>query len=84
MIKLYSISNCPYCAEIKQKLTENNIKYSEINVELSENNKEYERIYKITESDMVPMVLVKNTILVPGVSFDSIDEAIENIKRLIK
>ncbi len=84
MIKLYTVSNCIYCKEIKEKLTENKIKYSEINFDLPENNEEFERIHKITESDMVPMILVKNTILVPSVSFNSIDEAIEIIKGLIK
>ncbi len=84
MIKLYTISNCPYCKEIKEKLIENNINYLEINFDLSENDEEFNRIHKITESDMVPMILVNNTILVPSVSFDSINEAVEITKGLIK
>ena len=84
MIKIYTTENCKYCKKLKNMLDEEKITYDEVNVDLDENKTEYEKMAKITESDMVPLILIKKQALVPEVSFNSIDEAVTITKKLLK
>lgn len=83
MVVVYSIPQCPYCTELKEKLTENNIEFKDVNVFLTENNEEYSEIVKKTNSDEVPIVKVGNQLLVPNVSFNSINEACDLTKKFL-
>jgi len=83
MIKVYTIENCPYCREIKEGLKNLGIKYKEVNVDLDENIDEFEEIVEVTEVSTVPMIRIKNEVLVPDVSFKTINEAVNIIKELI-
>ena len=75
MIKIYTISNCPYCTELKNILTEEGIEFIDVDVNLEENEAEYNQIHEITKSDQVPIVKVGKQLLVPNVSFATIQEA---------
>jgi glutaredoxin 3 len=75
MIRIYSIPECPYCTELKEILTKEGIEFTDVNVNLPENEKEYDKIYEVTKSEKVPIVLVNNQLLVPDISFQSINEA---------
>lgn len=77
MVKIYSIPQCPYCTELKEKLTENNIEFLDVNVFLEENRDEYNMIIEKTNSDEVPIIRVGKQLLVPNVSFNSINEAFD-------
>jgi len=83
MVYIYSIPECPYCSELKEILTKEGIEFTDINVNLPEYEKEYEKIHEITKSEMVPIVRVGNQLLVPEVSFKSILEASQIVKKLI-
>ena len=83
MVKIYSIPDCPYCSELKEILTNENIEFIDVNVNLEENEKEFSRIQKITESDSVPIVKVGKQLLVPNVSFQSIREAADLTKKFL-
>jgi glutaredoxin 3 len=83
MVKIYSIPQCPYCTELKEKLTEDNIEFTDVNVLLEENKKEYDEIMAKTQSDEVPIVRVGNQLLVPNVSFHSITEAHDLTKKFL-
>jgi glutaredoxin 3 len=83
MVKIYSIPQCPYCNELKEKLTENNIEFKDVNVFLDENKIEYDAIIEKTKSDEVPIVRVGNQLLVPNVSFHSISEAYDLTKKFL-
>lgn len=83
MIRIYSIPQCPYCNEIKTKLTNENIEFEDVNVLLSENNEEYQKILEKTNSDEVPIIRVNNQLLVPNVSFKTISEAYELTKKFL-
>ena len=83
MVKVYSIPQCPYCAELKEKLTENNIEFVDVNVYLEENKEEYDKIVEKTKSDEVPIVRVGTQLLVPNVSFHSISEAYDLTKKFL-
>jgi glutaredoxin len=83
MVKIYSIPECPYCTELKEILTNEGVAFIDVNVNLPENDKEYNEIYEATQSDQVPIVRVKNQLLVPNVSFNSIREAADITKKFL-
>ena len=79
---IYTIDSCPYCTELKEILTKEGVEFTDINVNLPENEKEYDKIYELTKSEMVPIIRVGKQLLVPEVSFKSIKEAAELAKKL--
>jgi len=83
MVKVYSIPQCPYCNDLKEKLTEDKIEFTDVNVLLEENKVEYDEILEKTKSDEVPIVRVGNQLLVPNVSFHSITEAYDLTKKFL-
>lgn len=83
MVKIYTIPQCPYCTELKEKLRENNIEFVDVNVYLEENKEEYKMITEKTNSDEVPIVRVGTQLLVPNISFHSISEAYDLTKKFL-
>ena len=83
MIKIYSIPQCPYCTELKELLTKEGIAFKDVDVNLPENDAEYNKISKFTKSDDVPIIRVGKQLLVPNISFKSIQEAVELTKKFI-
>lgn len=81
MLKVYTLTNCIHCNELKTLLQNNKIDYQEIDIDLSENEEEYLKIYRLTKSDEVPIIIVNKIVLVPNVSFKTIIEAVELIKK---
>jgi len=82
-VRIYTIDNCPYCAELKSILTNEGVSFTEVNVNLPENEKEYNQIYEKTKSDEVPIIKVGNQLFVPNVSFKSIREAADLTKKFL-
>ena len=83
-IKIYSIPECPYCNELKELLTKENVEFIDVNVNLPENEDEYNKIHSITKSDQVPIALVGKQLFVPEISFKSISEAASLIVKNLK
>lgn len=83
MVKIYSIPSCPYCVELKEILTTEGIAFTDVDVSLSENSEEFDKIYNITKSDEVPVVLIGKQILVPNVSFTTIRQGADLIKQFL-
>ena len=83
MIRLYTIPNCPYCTELKDLLIKEAIEFTEVNVNLLENQDEYNKLHEITKSDDVPIIKVGKQLLVPNISFKSINEGFELAKKFI-
>jgi glutaredoxin len=83
MVRIYTIDGCPYCEEIKEKLTNENIEFLSVPVDKPENEAEYKAIHEITKSDDVPLIRVGKRLLVPHVSFLSIDEAVQLVKNFV-
>jgi glutaredoxin len=83
MIKIYSIPDCPYCTELKNILTEEGIEFIDVDVNLEENEAEYNQIHEITKSDQVPIIKVGKQLLVPNVSFATIQEAANLTKQFL-
>ena len=80
---VYSFKECPYCQEIKELLTKDNIEFTDVDITLKENEEEYNEIMKIAKSEMVPIVRVGNQLLVPNVSFKSINECHTLVKKFL-
>ncbi len=83
MIRIYTLTKCPYCKDLKDKLTNEGIEFQEYNMDLSENEEIFDKLYEVTGSDSFPMVQVGKNLLVPDDSFNTIDEAVETTKKLL-
>lgn len=82
-VRIYTIDGCPYCTELKEMLTKDNIEFVEVNVDLEENQIEYNELNRITKSDDVPIIRVGKNLLVPNISFQSINEAATLTKQFL-
>lgn len=83
MVRVYSIPECPYCTELKEIFKNEGVEFTDINVNLDENQEEYDKVYEITKSDEVPIVLVNKQFLIPNTSFTSIREAADLTKKFL-
>ena len=77
------MQNCPYCAELKELLTTENIEFNDIDIFDKEHEKEVGEIMEASKADEVPIVRVEKQLFIPNVSFKSIKEAVELTKRFI-
>ena len=77
-IKIFSMKGCPHCDNLKNKLKENKIDFTEIDVD--ENEKLYESFSKKVGNDFLPAILIDKTAFLPDRSFNTIDEAVTQIK----
>jgi glutaredoxin 3 len=82
-VRVYSIPECPYCTELKEILQNEGIEFIDVNVNLDENQEEYDKVYEITNSDEVPIVLVNKQFLIPNTSFKTIKEAANLTKKFL-
>lgn len=83
IIRVYSIPNCPYCAELKDLLIKENIEFVDVDVDLPENEEEFKKLFEITKCGDVPMVKIGQQLLVPNISFQSINEGFDIVKKLL-
>lgn len=83
MVRIYSLKTCPYCTELKELLTKEGIEFQDIDVDLPEHQAEYKKLYEFTKNDSVPIIKIGRNILVPEISFQSINEAVTITKKLI-
>jgi glutaredoxin len=82
-VTIYTMSNCPYCADLKEKLEKENIEYRNVDIELEENQEEFQQILEVSNAEEVPIVRIEKQLFVPNVSFKSITEAVELTKKFI-
>ena len=80
---VYGIDGCPYCTDMKTRLTEMKIPFTYVDANLPENITETDKVFEAAKSDSVPIVRVGNQLLVPEVSFQSIDEGANLVKRFL-
>jgi glutaredoxin len=83
MVKLYVIPECQYCDKLKGLLENDGISYEVLDITNEENHEMYEKLSKIGKTDSVPLIIVGKHILSPDVSFKTINQAFEIIKKLI-
>jgi len=83
MVRIYSVDNCPYCNELKSYLKKDDIEFIDVNVNRPEHEEEFKKLFEVTKCNDVPMVKIGNQLLVPNVSFKSINEAHLLVKKLL-
>ena len=76
-IIVYSNENCPYCKQIKEKLTEEKIKFEE--KQINEHEKDWANVTSLTGMPTVPTIYFKETYFVAGRDYMSPDHLIEII-----
>ena len=81
MIRIYSMEDCPYCTELKEMLDSEGLEYTDIDINDKDNKEEADKVFEVTKCDSVPIARVGNQLLAPDISFTSIEEAFELIKR---
>lgn len=77
------MKNCPYCAELKELLTTENIDFNDIDIDDKEYEKEVNEIMEASKANEIPIIRVEKQLFVPNVSFKSITEAVELTKKFI-
>lgn len=83
MVTIYGFKDCPYCTELKDILTTEGIEFKDVDVNLPENEEEFNKVLEISKAEEVPIVKVGKQLLVPNVSFSSIKEAAELVKKFL-
>lgn len=83
MVKIFSADKCPHCVKLKDGLDKLGLIYEDIDV--SDSNKAEEVVYafEAAEVEVIPIIVVDSNLLVPGRSFNTIDEAIIIIQNLL-
>jgi glutaredoxin len=83
MVTIYTMQNCPYCADLKELLTTENIEFNDIDIFDKEHEKEVNDIMEVSKAQEVPIIRVEKQLFIPNVSFKSITEAVELTKKFI-
>ena len=82
-VTIYTMSNCPYCTELKELYDKENIEYRNVDIDLLENKEEFDKILEASNAEEVPIVRVEKQLFIPNVSFKTIAEAVELTKRFL-
>ncbi len=57
-VRIYTKSHCPYCAQVKDYLKDNNIEFE--NKDMDQDPKFYEELKKATKHKTVPQIFVND------------------------
>lgn len=83
MVTIYTFPECPYCTELKKLLTSEGIEFKDVNINLDENKEEFDMILEVSKAEEVPVIKIGKQLLIPNVSFRSIQEAAELTKSFL-
>jgi glutaredoxin len=82
-VTIYTMSDCPYCLELKEKLTNENIQFRNVDIDLPENQEEFNKIIEASNAEEVPIVRIEKQLFLPNISFKTITEAVELTKKFL-
>ena len=74
---IYTNETCPYCKQVKEELTKNNIEFE--NILTSDNKDKWNNIVSLTGIPSVPTIFYSEEYLVPGRDFRSAQHLVEVI-----
>ena len=77
-IIIYTNNTCPYCIQVKEELTKNNIEFE--NIITSDNTEEWQSIVNLTGIPNVPTICLNGEYLVPGRDFGNAELLISLIQ----
>jgi len=83
MMKVYTSEGCEYCIEIKEKLNELNLEFTEISIDEESNREFVEKLFEFVGEPVIPIIIYDKHVLAPNRSFKTIDQAITLIQSLI-
>ena len=81
---VYTMKNCQWCQQFKNKLKENNVKF--YNRDIEKHKEEYELFVEITQNDFVPSFMIVDEesesaeLFAPDRDYNDINEALDIIK----
>ena len=89
VVVIYTMKTCPFCSEVKEMLKEEGIKF--YTRDIDEHKEEYDSFVELTGNDYLPSFSIltlddklsvdKYEYMVPEESFQSLEEAVEKIKK---
>jgi len=80
MVKVYSLSTCPWCKKVKRLLDEKGVQYEAIDVDLAESVEQkqaLEEVEKLSGSRSFPVTVI-NEVVIRGFKEDEIVEALKD------
>lgn len=75
MVKVYSISECPWCEKAKKYLKSRNVEFEEHNIELNDDDRD--ACYALSGDLVVPVVTSDDKTYVMGFDKAKLDELLE-------
>ncbi len=80
MVKVYSLSTCPWCKKVKKFLDEKNVDYEVVDVDLAQGDEQkqaLEEVEKLTGKRAFPVTVIDDEVI-SGYKEDKIEEALKN------
>ncbi len=80
MVKVYSLSTCPWCKKVKKYLDDKNVEYEFVDVDLAQGEdqkKALEEVEKLTGKKSFPVTVINDEVI-HGYKEDKIDEALKS------
>ena len=77
-ITIYTNETCPYCEQIKEELTKNNIEFE--NILTTDDTEEWQAIVNFTGMPTVPTICLNGEYFVPGRDFGNADLLIKLVQ----
>ena len=80
-VLIFTMEGCPWCTKLKEQLDDAGIEY--VARDVDEYSTMYDKFVEITESELLPALLIGKQALVPQKSFNTIDEAVSTVQDLL-
>lgn len=81
-IIIYSKKSCLHCLNLKRLLLTEGFDFEERIVDEEKYLEEFKSLYEVTQTDALPTLIVGEHLLVPGKSFNKINEIPSLIKKI--
>ena len=78
MIKVYTNETCPYCKQVKEELTKNNVEFTNMNT--VEHKDQWQEIVNLTGIPTVPTIEYNNEYFVPNRDFGTPQQLVIMLK----
>ncbi len=80
MVKVYSLSTCPWCKKVKKYLDDKNVQYDVVEVDLAQGDEQkqaLEEVEKLTGRRAFPVTVVNDQVI-KGFKEEELEEALKN------
>ena len=80
MVKVYSLSTCPWCKKVKRFLDEKEVQYEAVDVDLTQGEEQkvaLEEVEKLTGKRAFPVTVINDQVI-QGFKEEEIEEALKS------